>query len=49
MKQYVRYLWPKVRHPIRAEDYGCRPGVITWEYLNAIWSRRFDKNWTPKS
>lgn len=23
------------------EDYGCKPGVITWEYLDALWHVAF--------
>ena len=26
---------------IKPENYGCKPGVITWEYLNALYDAAF--------
>ncbi|MHA2069646.1 MAG: hypothetical protein ACXABY_35230 [Candidatus Thorarchaeota archaeon] len=32
---------PEAPNYINPEDYGCRPGVISWEYLNATYDATF--------
>lgn len=48
MKQWIKYIYRIVRHgKINPEKYGCKEGVLTWCYLNAIWGRRWADKWTP--
>ncbi len=49
------YLWIRLKYRViryrepKGRDFGCSPGVLTWEYLNELWDMKFKDDWRPKS